>query len=68
MIGDEIEVSIVDIKGEQVRIGIKAPKRIAVHRKEIYDANQGENIEAAGVKAQDVNKLADLLKPQKKKD
>lgn len=40
MIGDEIEVVVLEVRGEQVRIGIRAPKDVAVHRKEIYDQIQ----------------------------
>ena len=47
MIGDEIELTVVDIRGDKVRIGIKAPSRIAVHRKEVYDAIKRENEQAA---------------------
>lgn len=47
MIGDEIEITIVDIKGDTVRIGINAPRTVSVHRKEIYEAIQAENIAAA---------------------
>jgi carbon storage regulator len=42
MIGDEVEVTIVDVRGDKVRLGINAPRRIAVHRKEIYEAIQRE--------------------------
>ncbi len=46
MIGDEIEVVVIDIRGDQVKLGIKAPKKVAVHRKEIYQEIKQENIAA----------------------
>ena len=55
MIGDEVEITIVDVRGDKVRLGITAPKSIPVHRREIYDAIQREkaqqsdgHIEAGG--------------------
>lgn len=42
MIGDEVEITIVDVRGDKVRLGITAPKTIPVHRREIYDAIQRE--------------------------
>ena len=52
MIGDDIEITIVSIEGEQVKLGISAPKHVEIHRKEIYLAIQEANREAmdAGVK------------------
>ena len=47
MIGDDIELTVVDIRGDKVRLGIKAPTRIAVHRKEVYDAIKKENEQAS---------------------
>ena len=47
MIGDEVEITIVDIRGDKVRLGISAPARIAVHRKEVYEAIRVENEQAA---------------------
>ena len=41
-IGDEVEITIVDIRGDKVRLGITAPTRIAVHRKEVYEAIKQE--------------------------
>jgi carbon storage regulator len=38
MIGDDIEITIVDIRGEKVRLGINAPPHVPVHRKEVYEA------------------------------
>ena len=45
MIGDDIEIRIVDIRGDKVRLGITAPNMIPVHRKEVWDAVQRENAE-----------------------
>ena len=45
MIGDEVEVIIVDVRGDKVRLGITAPKAISVHRKEVYNAIQQEKAE-----------------------
>ena len=42
MIGDEVEITIVDVRGDKVRLGISAPRSIAVHRKEIYELIQKE--------------------------
>jgi len=47
IIGDEIKITIVEVKGEQVKIGISAPKQISVHREEIYMEIQNENQLAA---------------------
>jgi carbon storage regulator len=49
MIGDEIEVTIVDVRGDKVRLGITAPTKVAVHRKEVYEAIKRENEQAAGL-------------------
>ena len=42
MIGDDVEITIVDVRGDKVRLGINAPRSVAVHRKEIYLAIQKE--------------------------
>jgi carbon storage regulator len=47
MIGDDAEIVVLSIQGEQVKLGILAPKRVAVYRKEIYEQIQNENKEAS---------------------
>ena len=47
IIGDDIVVTIVDIRGDKVRLGIDAPTDIPVHRQEVYDAIQRENRDGA---------------------
>lgn len=42
MIGDEVSITVLGVKGNQVRIGVNAPKDVAVHREEIYDRIQKE--------------------------
>jgi carbon storage regulator len=45
IIGDDVEIIIVDVRGDKVRLGITAPKNISVHRKEVYEAIQREKQE-----------------------
>jgi carbon storage regulator len=63
MIGDDIEVTVVDIRGDKVRLGINAPREISVHRKEVYDAIRRENRAAAQVKPEDVSGVAKAPAP-----
>ena len=58
MIGDEIEITVVDIRGDKVRLGINAPTRIAVHRKEVYESIKRENEQAARISGTDLSTLA----------
>jgi carbon storage regulator len=55
VINDDIEVKIIEIKGDQVKIGITAPKSVPVYRKEVYDLIQAANKEA--VQSVDIKSL-----------
>ncbi len=62
MIGDDIEITIVDIRGDKVRLGISAPSTVPVHRKEVYEAIKRENREASQVRIEDLNKANEKLR------
>ena len=47
MIGDHIVITVVDIRGDKVRLGISAPAEVSVHRQEVYDAIKRENVKAS---------------------
>jgi len=58
VIGDNIWVTIVDIRGDKVRLGIEAPSEISVHRREVYEAIQRENQKASRVQPADTEGLS----------
>jgi cytosine/creatinine deaminase len=60
IIGDDITISVVDIRGDKVRLGIAAPRHVTVHRKEIYDEIRAQNQDSANLTPQDV---AAILSP-----
>ena len=64
MIGDDIEIVVVDIRGEQVQIGIKAPRDIPVHRLEVYDTIREANVDASKAEDPDLAQLR-LKKPHR---
>jgi carbon storage regulator len=64
MIGDDVEITIVDVRGDKVRLGITAPKSIAVHRREIYDAIQREKAEKAQAAGQSPDGNGQISPPQ----
>jgi carbon storage regulator len=61
MIGDGIEVTVVEIRGDAVRLAIDAPRQVPVHRKEVYEEIQRENREASAVSVEDAAAIERLL-------
>ena len=68
VIGNEIEVVVLRIDRHSVRIGVKAPRRISVHRKEIYEEIRLENIAAAASQMPEITTLQKLVKKKSEKD
>jgi carbon storage regulator len=70
MIGDEVEIVIVDIKGDQVKIGVKAPRNVSVHRTEVYQEIQEENRQAAqaDIQPEALKQLGDQFKKKRNPD
>ncbi len=63
VIGHDITVTVTDIRGDKVRLGIAAPRNVSVHRKEIYDQIMEENRRAARLTPHDVSALAQVPTP-----
>ena len=67
VIDDDIEIFIVDITNDQVKIGVKAPKRVAIHRKEVYENIKSEMKAAAGSSIANLENLKLKSKNPRKK-
>lgn len=64
MIGDDISIMVVDIRGDQVQIGIDAPRSIPVHRHEIYEEIKSTTLKASQSDAVDMQVLKKKIKPK----
>ena len=62
IIGDDIKITVVELKGGGVRIGIDAPREMKVHRQEVFDKIKRENKEATQWDIADLNELGMILK------
>lgn len=65
IIGDDIEITVLDIKGEQVRVGIKAPKDVSILRNEIYLAIKEENQSALKTGSSDLSSIEKMIKEKR---
>ncbi|MCC6729081.1 MAG: carbon storage regulator CsrA [Chthonomonadales bacterium] len=61
MVGNEIEITILEVRGEQVRMGIRAPRAVSVHRKEVFDQIREENRAARTAPAERLDGLGELF-------
>lgn len=59
IIGDNIVVTVVDVRGDKVRLGIEAPREISVHRREVYEAIQQENQQASRIRPEEARRISD---------
>lgn len=64
MIGDDVVVTVLDVRGDQIRIGIQAPRSVAVHREEVYAELQEANKAAASPSPAALANLGKLLPPK----
>ncbi len=60
-IGDDITVTLLEIKGGQVKLGIEAPRHVSIHREEIYERIRHENLSSCGIGEADLSEAASLL-------
>ena len=60
-IGDDIVITLLEIKGAQVKMGIEAPRSISIHRQEIYERIRAENLESSHVNESDLARAATLF-------
>jgi carbon storage regulator len=67
MIGDDVVITVLEVRGDQVRLGIKAPRSVAVHREEVFAELVKQNQEAASPDAESLGAL-DALRPPARDD
>lgn len=68
MIGDGIEVTVVEIRGDSVKLGIAAPRDVKIYRAELLEAIRRANIEAAQQPVLDLDELSKKVKPEEGQD
>jgi carbon storage regulator len=65
-IGDDIKITILGVRGRQVRLGIIAPQRVTIHREEIYFKIQEENKRAVAAAEEDLTKISAMIREDRK--
>ena len=62
VIGDNIEIMLVDIRGDQIKLGINAPRDVKIFRKEVYEEIESQNLEASKTNPEQLNILSSFVK------
>jgi len=62
LLGDDIQVTVLSIRGNQVQLGVKAPPDVRIYRGEVHDKIKAENIVSAGLSSEDFSKLKEKVK------
>lgn len=65
VIGNHVRVTVLDMQGKQIRLGIEAPTEVSVHRGEVYERIEAENKAAAETMHADLSKLTQVVKTSK---
>lgn len=68
ILGDDIRITVLEIRGKQIRIGVEAPSSVVVLREEIYQRIQEENLRAAGVRDVDLKEITKIWKSKKENE
>ncbi|TXJ46489.1 carbon storage regulator CsrA [Brachyspira pilosicoli] len=68
VIGDNIEIMLVDIRGDQIKLGINAPRDVKIFRKEVYEEIESQNLEASKTNPEQLNILSNFVKNKLEKN
>ncbi|MEI0531132.1 MULTISPECIES: carbon storage regulator CsrA [Brachyspira] len=68
VIGDNIEIMLVDIRGDQIKLGINAPRDVKIFRKEVYEEIESQNLEASKANPEQLNILSSFVKNKLEKN
>jgi carbon storage regulator len=64
-VGDDIKITIMEVRGSQVKLGVDAPKNVMIHREEVFERIQKENLAAAKPKMTDLSSITKMWKQRK---
>ncbi len=67
-VGDDIRITIMEVRGTQVKLGVDAPRDVTIHRQEIYERIQQENVAAADARVADLENITRAWKKRKDAD